>query len=124
MARSVHRHLKETDMKTFLTAALTLSLLGSTAAVAQPYGYDHRPDRHVQRMDRHDDRHDHRRGSMRHWNRGERLPASYRTRDHYVDYRAHHLRPPPRGYRWVEADNNYALVAITTGLIAAIIASN
>jgi Ni/Co efflux regulator RcnB len=116
-------------MKTFIAAAMTLSLLGGTAAMAQPYGHDNRQDRHDdhqmgQQMDRHDDRQD-QGGHMGHrWNRGERLPASYRTRDHYVDYRAHHLRAPPRGYRWVQADNNYALVAITSGLIASIIANN
>jgi len=51
--------------------------------------------------------------------------AYYQDRSRYVDYRAYHLRAPPRGYRWVRTeDNNYALVALTTGLIASIIAGN
>lgn len=38
------------------------------------------------------------------------------------DYRHYRLQPPPRGYRWVRADNNdYLLVAITTGLILNIV---
>jgi Ni/Co efflux regulator RcnB len=41
-----------------------------------------------------------------------------------VDYRSHHLRHPPRGYQWVQADNNYVLVAVATGLIASVIASH
>jgi Ni/Co efflux regulator RcnB len=41
-----------------------------------------------------------------------------------VDYRRHHLRAPPRGYQWVRADNDYALVALTTGLIASIVAAS
>jgi Ni/Co efflux regulator RcnB len=52
------------------------------------------------------------------WNRGQRLPANYRGRNHYVDWRAHRLRQPPGGYQWVEVDGQYVLVAIATGLIA------
>jgi Ni/Co efflux regulator RcnB len=131
-------------MKRLLTAALALSLLGGTAALAQPYdqrqgdhsgydqqrrdqqhngqaGYGQRNDQggYGQRSDRQDQR------QMRHWARGQRLPpAYYQDRGHYVDYRSHHLRRPPRGYQWVQADNNYALVALTTGLIASIVAAN
>jgi Ni/Co efflux regulator RcnB len=107
-------------MKRLLTSALALSLLTGaaftgTGAMAQP--------------GRHDDhgRHDSRDyGHGHHWARGQRLPNTwYNDRNHYVDYRAHHLRAPPRGYRWVQTDdNNFAMVAITTGLIASIIAAN
>lgn len=103
-------------MKRLMTAALTLSLLGGAAAVAQPYGPPPGHDR---------GRHqgwDHDRGGPHHWRRGERLPQAYWGRDRYVDYRHHHLRRPPRGYQWVRVDDNYALVALTTGLIAEIIA--
>lgn len=99
-------------MKRLMTAAIALSLLGgsavSTAAMAQPY--------------RHDDRGHHAMGGH-HWTRGQRLPPQYRTRAHYIDYRRHHLRPPPRGYQWVQVDNDYALVALTSGLISSIIAA-
>lgn len=113
-------------MKRLLTAALALSLLGGTAAVAQPYGHGHdrRDERHDNRYDR--DRHDNGNhyGQRRHWNRGERLPSQYYSqRSYWVDYRAHHLRAPPRGYRWVQVDNQYLLVAAATGLIASIIAN-
>jgi len=54
--------------------------------------------------------------------RGHALPPQYRDRGHYVtDYRSYRLREPPRGYRWVRADNDFVLVAITTGLIADIV---
>jgi Ni/Co efflux regulator RcnB len=131
-------------MQRLLTGALALSLLAGTAAVAQPYdqrqgdhsgyaqqgndrgghgqqGYDQRGnDRSREVHARNDDR-----KAYRQWARGQRLPAAYyQDRGRYIDYRAHHLRAPPRGYRWVEADNNYALVAITTGLIASIVAAN
>jgi Ni/Co efflux regulator RcnB len=114
-------------MKRLLTGALALSLLAGTAAVAQPDDHrDHRDDR-GQVQARHDNRDFGRNGGNgRHWARGQRLPSAYyRDSSHYVDYRAYHLRRPPHGYRWVRTeDNNYALVAITTGLIASIIANS
>ena len=127
-------------MKRILTAAVALSLLGGTAAIAQPY--DHRDDRGGHEQGRYQDRgygrdnhgydrsreahqrNDERRADHR-WARGERLPTTYyQNRSYYVDYRSHHLRRPPSGYRWVQVDNNYALVAITTGLIASLIVAN
>jgi Ni/Co efflux regulator RcnB len=124
-------------MKRLLTAALALTLLTGTAAMAQPdhhddhggYGQQGRDDRggHDNRgYDRSREvhqRNDDRRAEHR-WARGERLPSNYyQSRTYYVDYRSHHLRRPPSGYQWVRVDNNYALVALTTGLIASIIAS-
>jgi Ni/Co efflux regulator RcnB len=100
-------------MKKILIAAVALSLLGGAAANAQPYGHDNRQDA------RHDQRDNHPQ-----WRQGQRLPAQYRTRGHYVDYHRHHLRAPPRGYQWVQVDNNYALVALTSGLIASLVASH
>jgi Ni/Co efflux regulator RcnB len=120
-------------MKRLLTGALALTLLTGTAAMAQPYrhddrgGYDQNRDyRHGNDRSREVHQRNDERRAEHHWARGQRLPATYyRDRSHYIDYRAHHLRAPPRGYRWVETDdNNYAMVAITTGLIASLIAAN
>ena len=56
------------------------------------------------------------------WRKGGYVPQAYRG--YYVqDYGYYGLRPPPRGYRWVYADNNFVLMALTTGLIADIIAN-
>lgn len=54
--------------------------------------------------------------------RGERLSQYYRG-DHYVvsDWRARRLHAPQRGYHWVQAGNDYALVAIATGIIASVL---
>jgi len=54
-----------------------------------------------------------------HWARGERMSDHYHGRVVVVnDYRARHLRVPPRGYHWVRDDNNnLLLVAIATGVI-------
>jgi len=55
---------------------------------------------------------------------GGRLPKQYWGRQNEVDWHAHHLRQPPRGYHWVRNGNNYVLAAVATGLIASIIAAN
>lgn len=54
--------------------------------------------------------------------RGGRLPARYRNHQYVVsDYRTHNLRPPPRGYHWVQTGGDYVLAAIATGVIADLI---
>ena len=113
-------------MKRLLTAALALSLLSGTAAMAQPDRHDRRNDQGGYNMDRDHGYNRDNNGGGHHWARGQRLPREYyQDRSHYVDYRSHHLRAPPRGYRWVQTDdNNFAMVAITTGLIASLIAAN
>jgi Ni/Co efflux regulator RcnB len=80
-------------------------------------------------------KHDHRHSSQRHvimkkkiikkkrWERGARLPHG----QHYVvvkDYRHYHLRRPPHGQHWVRVDNQYLLVGITSGIIAALAAAH
>ena len=109
-------------MKRLLTSAIALSLLASAgAAAAQPHHDDRNDHRYEQnRNDHHDNRNNHR------WARGQRMPSTYyHDRGHYVDYRTYRLRAPPRGYQWVRTDdNNFAMVAITTGLIATLIAAN
>jgi Ni/Co efflux regulator RcnB len=56
------------------------------------------------------------------WHRGDRLPSRYRSNQYVVnDWRDHHLRPPPRGYHWVQSGGDYVLAAIATGVIADLI---
>jgi Ni/Co efflux regulator RcnB len=118
-------------MKRVLSAALALSLLTGSAAMAAPNndrhdnnnGYNQSRD-NGNRNDRHDNGNHY--GQQKHsWKRGERLPVTYyQNRNYYVDYRRAHLRAPPRGYQWVQVDNNYVMVALATGLIASLIAHN
>lgn len=59
------------------------------------------------------------------FHRGERLSNEYRHPSYVVDdWRGHHLTPPPRGYRWVQVGADYALIAVTTGIIADILLSH
>lgn len=54
--------------------------------------------------------------------RGGRLPPEYRGRSYVVDdWRGHRLYAPPRGYQWVQTGGDYVLVALATGIIAAIL---
>jgi len=56
------------------------------------------------------------------WRRGDRLPSDFRNRYRTVDYRAAHLRAPPRGYHYVRDDRgNTLLVGIATGVILSMI---
>jgi Ni/Co efflux regulator RcnB len=58
----------------------------------------------------------------RRYQRGDRLPAPYRSSQYVVnDWRAHHLTAPPRGHYWVQNGSDYVLAAIATGIIAAVI---
>jgi Ni/Co efflux regulator RcnB len=64
-------------------------------------------------------------GHRNHWRRGARISHDYGR--YYVvdDWRRHHgLYAPSRGYHWVQTGNDFALVAITTGIIASILLGN
>lgn len=122
-------------MKRLLLATSLALMLSSTAALAAPghgghgdHGRaSHGDDRYHDRDWRDDGRHwrgehDNGRhlGEYRRFRRGERVPVIYLQPRYYVeDWRAYHLAPPPRGYRWVRpVDGHFLLVAATTGLIA------
>ena len=93
-------------------------------------GDRHDGDRYGDRDDRYEGRHHRHRHHdnglhLRQYKfaRGQRVPVVYLQPRYYVeDYRAYHLAPPPRGYRWVRpADGRYLLVATATGLISQIL---
>jgi Ni/Co efflux regulator RcnB len=61
-------------------------------------------------------------GPNHNFRRGGRLPSQYRSNQYVVNnYREHHLRPPPRGYHWVQTGGDYVLAAVATGIIADLI---
>jgi len=108
-------------MKHILTAALALTLLSGTVAMAQPNGTgrngpgNNGPDRYDQYQNNPGVR-----MSQPRFSRGDRVPDQYRNNRQYVvnDWQQRHLRKPPRGYHWVRDDNNnYFLAAVTTGVI-------
>ena len=62
-------------------------------------------------------------GYVRHteWKKGAHIAPADWNRGQQVDWHAHHLNAPPRGYEWREVDGNFVLAAAATGIIAATI---
>jgi Ni/Co efflux regulator RcnB len=53
------------------------------------------------------------------------LPDRYRNNQYVVNnWREHRLRPPPRGYHWVQTGGDYVLAAVATGIIADLIVNH
>ena len=122
-------------MRKFISLALCALVLAPTAALAD---HDHGRDRGHWDNGRHGGRGPewHGRGpewrgggwapapGWRQFRRGERFYAE-RAPNYVIinDYRRwDRLRPPPRGYHWVRSGNDAVLVAITTGIVASVIA--
>jgi Ni/Co efflux regulator RcnB len=75
-------------------------------------------------QDHHDDNHG---GYVKHseWHKGAKINNNDWNRGQQVDWHAHHLQAPQRGYEWRQVDGNYVLAAAATGIIAStIIASS
>jgi Ni/Co efflux regulator RcnB len=126
-------------MKTLLSATIALSLLASAgAASAQPmnnHGQDKRFEQTQRKAEKAQDKYERQAAKryaagryqppkgyqQRHWTRGDRLPANYRTSAYRVDYNRYHLAPPPRGYQYTRVNNDVVLTAIATGVIASVI---
>jgi Ni/Co efflux regulator RcnB len=105
-------------MKRLVLATVALSLLAAPAAFAQPQDFHNkRPHQtHVVKKKVVTKRV----VKKTRWQHGQRMPHGQR----YVavkDYGRHHLRRPSRGQHWVRVDNQYLLVGITSGIIAAVI---
>ena len=105
-------------MKRLILITTALSFLAAPMAYAQPnnwQGNHHRNERHVIVKKKI--------VTKKRWQRGARLPHG----QHYVavnDYQRYRLRRPPRGQHWVRVDNQYLLVGITSGIIAALAAAH
>jgi Ni/Co efflux regulator RcnB len=97
-----------------LSAVTMAAVLSTGAAFAQ----DHHNDNHG------GDNHG---GYVQHndWHKGSKINHDDWNRGQQVDWHAHHLQAPRRGYEWRQVDGNYVLAAVATGLIAStIIASS
>ncbi len=120
-------------MKKLIIAALAASVV-ATPVLAAPWNnghdnngrYEQRHDNNG-RYDRHDrndrsDRYD--RKQYRKWAKGQRFDSRYAHNYRVISGPSrYHLRPAPRGYRWVQSGNDAVMVGITSGIIAAVIAS-
>jgi Ni/Co efflux regulator RcnB len=59
-------------------------------------------------------------GGPGNWHSG----ARYTGGRNVVDYNRYHLRRPPGGYEWVRDGNQFVLIAISSGIIASVLAAN
>jgi Ni/Co efflux regulator RcnB len=83
---------------------------------------DNRRDDRYARRDYNDYRHDNRYQQRFQHRRGGYVSQEYRGSRYVVtDWRSRRLYQPQRGYQWVQAGNDYLLVAIATGLIAQVL---
>jgi Ni/Co efflux regulator RcnB len=58
----------------------------------------------------------------RQWQRGQRFDSRYAVNYRVIDNPGYYnLRPAPYGYRWVQSGNDAVLIAITSGIIGALI---
>ena len=105
-------------MKNLISVITAAALLAGTgSAFAQPGRDDHRDDHRGPGMSMQGPHHPD-------WKKGGHIGRGDWGRGAHVDYRAHHLRTPPRGYEWREVDGNFVLAAVATGLIASVILAN
>jgi Ni/Co efflux regulator RcnB len=118
------------DMKKFILAALAASAAIAPIAVAPAEAAQYQ--RHQTEVRREPgrtvvtQRTVTRTPQVRSWRRGERFDyrqaRNYQTINDWRGYRGRHLYAPPRGYHWVRSGNDAVLVAVTGGLIGAVLA--
>ena len=124
-----HRHrTKLNSIQVLRAVAATLvatPMIAAPAAEAQTHKVttvQHRPNGTTVRKTT--VRHTPNRFHHRRWAKGQRFDRRYATNYRVVDwrrYRGRRLYAPPRGYHWVRSGNDAVLVAITSGLIGAVI---
>ena len=100
--------------------AAAIAVTSVSAALAQPGRDDHRSGRD----DHQYGRGDHQAVQHSDWRKGHRIAHEDWNRGQPVDWRAHHLARPRRGYEWREVDGNWVMAAAATGLIASAIAAH
>jgi Ni/Co efflux regulator RcnB len=101
-------------MKSFLLTTLAAALVVPTMA-APALAKDNRPDNHGREVSRVANHHQ--------FKRGEKFDRRYASNYREINYRGYKsLKAPPRGYHWVRSGNDALLVAISSGVIASIVA--
>lgn len=99
--------------RTLVVSALALSISG-IPLVAQNHhddqsNRDHNRQHYVHHME---------------WRKGGHIGHQDWIRGEQVNFAAHHLRQPPRGYAWREVDGNYVLASLKTGLIESVVVAS
>lgn len=112
---------------TALAATVAVSPIAATAAQAQPARHTtvvkhkangrtvikHKQVKQVRYAPNH-----------RKWAKGQRFDRRYAQNYRQIDYRQYRQRglyAPPRGYQWAQSGNDAILIAVTSGLIGAVL---
>ena len=118
-------------MKKFILAALATSILASPIAIAPAEAQMHERQTTTVREGPHgrtvvtNRTVVNNRNQYRRWNKGQRFDRryaqNYREIGDWRAYRGRRLYAPPRGYHWVRSGNDAVLVALSGGLIGAVL---
>ncbi len=115
-------------MKRLVLSAIALSMLALPTVQAQAAPKHHQAsEQHVivkkKIVRKHVVRKHETRKPVKHWSRGQHVPA-WQRKQVVRDYRHYGLKRPGYGQQWVKVDNNYLLIGITSGVIAGLLAAN
>ena len=116
-------------MKKYILALLAASVVTAPVAAQSFEARSHHQvrgssDQHFGSRDSQDHRWQQSRKADRRWQRGDRFDRRHaRGYREIRNPRYYRLYNAPRGYRWVQSGNDAVLVAITTGIIASILAN-
>lgn len=104
-------------MKKLILAAVAASMLATPVVASAAPNYGPQQNRHAARYQPPAPQY-------RNWQRGQRFDARYARNYRQIDWRTYRgLKAPPRGYHYVQSGNDAVLVALGTGIIAAIFAN-
>ncbi|MEQ8743064.1 RcnB family protein [Parasphingorhabdus sp.] len=113
VAAAVHKTDQRSNYKT--VKKTVTNKRGNRVATRTVTVQKHAPDRYNQT--RHAENRNH-----RNWAKGQRFDRRYATNYRVIDNpRAYRLSNAPRGYQWVRSGNDAVLIAITSGIIGAVI---
>ena len=118
--RTVEKSVKNTNGKRVVKTTETKRNGQRVVTKATTRKNDQR-DRYNNQRDRYDDKR-YSNVSHRNWSKGQRFDRRYATNYRVIDNpRTYRLANAPRGYQWVRSGNDAVLIAITSGLIGAVI---
>ncbi len=110
-------------MKKLIIAALAASVLAGPVLAQPPHGHDRVEQSRHTVVKTTVIRHDVRKPDYRRWSKGQRFDRRYAQNYRVIGSpAAYHLRPAPRGYHWVQSGNDAVLIAITSGIVASVLA--
>lgn len=107
-------------MKRVILAAVALSMFAVPMAQAQQRHDAPRWQQHQQHYGQKYHGHDQFK-KKQHWSKGKRVP-DWKRKQALRDYHRYGLRRPGHGQQWVRVDNDYLLISMASGVIAAVVA--